>query len=111
MAPTLKNFVPLLQTYMHEFKGLQLLFTAIYGDLDAIFRLCVMNFPAGALQTDLHSKLRFLYTLCARMLLPDRITPIFYPDNRLALQMRMLSALLIRADAPYSELFAESCKG
>ncbi len=35
--PSLKNFVPLLQTYMRDFKGIQKLFTAIYGDIDSIY--------------------------------------------------------------------------
>lgn len=64
--PSLKNCVPLLQTYMRNFKGISKLFTAVYGDIDSIYQLSVMNFPK-ILTDDCYDKLHYLYSLASRM--------------------------------------------
>ena len=52
MRPSLKNLVPVLQTYLQGYQGIRKLFTAIYGDVDSLFQLALRNLEEQLVQKD-----------------------------------------------------------
>lgn len=51
---------------MRNFKGISKLFTAVYGDIDSIYQLSLVNFPK-ILKDDCYDKLHYLYSMASRM--------------------------------------------
>ncbi len=89
--PTLKNFVPILQTYMRDFKGIQSLFTGVYGDVDAIYSMSLLNFP-GRLSKEAFERMHYLYNLSSRMV-SKKYEKSTFPDQ-LAIKLEVLPHIL-----------------